>query len=181
MAEIKQSISMETPNLYGKVFIGDPMSVVPTSTADFKYEITKLSYGTSNIQMANEIEDKDKSFYGNKNKIKFAVSNQKSMTITQLVIVDTSPDSLFMRLRKLGHDPLNSELNKVSYLKQGVDPKTGQNIVGDLFCPEAEMRVNMDLDLGEAGTEREVEITIMELEPSVELDNTLPSPVTPIV
>ncbi len=156
---------MVTPNMNGEFYVSQPMGTKPTALSDFEFELTDAKFGTSDIQRSNEIETSDLKIYGTPNTVTNITGVKVTYTITQYVVVDTTPDSWYMRLRQISKEPTNTKINRISYLTRGIDPKTNTPIEGDYFCPEASISVSNDLDFGAAGDNREVEIVINETLP----------------
>lgn len=148
---------MLTPNLIGKLYLGDVMTADPTSLSQFKYHITEAKYGTTNIDAANEIQSDSRYIYGQKSPVYAVTGYTRTYTVT--ILADPADETGFYDwLVELSRKPVDVG-TKISVLDTYIKPD-GTPALKDLFTPEAVATINNNPYFGEAGALVEVELTI---------------------
>jgi hypothetical protein len=177
MAQILSTV----PNMYGELYLGEPMTLDPKNLSEFKYDVTNVKYQTTDIQRENDVNSEESNIYGSPNAVTQILGNKVTYSFTMMVVVDDTADSLFMRLHEIELDPTNSDKTSFSYLARGLNPKDGTPIPGDYFCPEATVTFEGSLHFGAAGEKREITVTLNESLPGKRLE-TVPgtAPESPI-
>jgi hypothetical protein len=154
------NLNLQTPNMRGRLYIGEPMATEPTSLTDFEWNVTELQFGTTDVQIKSEAEKVSNSFYGSNQTIEMTKSVKDTVEFTQLLTVDTTEGSYYMRFKDISIDPQNTDFNRVSYYFHEVDPVTGVPFGKAVFVPEAEVGVSNVFAFGKAGEFEEQTITL---------------------
>lgn len=164
------SLNLQTPNMRGKLYIGEPMATAPTSLADFEWDITKLQYGTTDIQIKSEPEKVSNSFYGSNQTIEMTKSVKDTMEFVQMLTPDNTEGSYYMRFKSISIEPSNVDLNRVSYYYHEVDEVTGEPFGKGVFVPEAEVTVSNVFGFGKAGEFEEQTIGLNNISNKIVMD-----------
>ena len=173
------SLNLTTPNMRGKLYISEPMATPPTDLSSFKWVVTELGYATTDIQIKSEPETDTFAFYGSEQSIDITKSTKDTVEYTQMMVVDKTEGSYYMKFKDASIDPSNSEYNRVSYYFHEVDKVTGVPFGKAVFVPEAQIATSNVFGFGKAGDLEEQTITITNLSNKIILETPLVDPSAP--
>lgn len=150
------------PNMVGQFWIGDVMATAPIDLSEMLFNLTEQKNASKSVAGANAINTTDENIYGTPNIITVILSNKRTYDVTLLVRVDSTPGSLYDRIRRAFYDVTGPE-SKCSFIARTIDPLTGLPLAEDYFCPEANMTVSEDPGFGDAGSLMELTLSFSEL------------------